>query len=70
MKKELVDTYCMCEEIRNVYNVLAVKRQVQRSVEVPAVVLEDNIKVMTEEDSLSERSNFFKLSCNISNVTV
>jgi hypothetical protein len=39
-----------------------VKRQAQRSVEVPGGVLDDNIKVMTEEDSLSERSEFFKLN--------
>jgi len=60
----------MCEKIRNEYNVLTVRCQAQRSVEVPEGVLEDNIKLMTEEDSLSERSNFFKLNCNISNVTV
>jgi hypothetical protein len=70
MKKELVDTYCMCEKIRNEYNILAVKRQAQRSVEVPAGVLEDNIEMMTVEDSLPERSNFFKLNCNFWNVTV
>jgi hypothetical protein len=70
MEEELVDTYCICEKIRNEYNVFAVKRQAQRSVEVPAGVLEDNIKVTTEEDSLSEGSYFFKLNCNISNVTV
>jgi hypothetical protein len=51
MKKELVDTYCMCEKMRNECNVLAVKRQAQTSVEVRAGVLGDNIKVMTEEDS-------------------
>jgi len=62
MKKELVDMYCICEKIRNEYNVLAVKLQAQRSVEVPAGVLEDNIKVMTEEDCLSERSNSGGLS--------
>jgi hypothetical protein len=45
MKKELVHTYCMCEKIRNEYNVLVVKRQAQRSVEVPAGVLEYNVKI-------------------------
>jgi hypothetical protein len=68
--KELVDTYCMCEKIRKEYNVLAVRCQAQRSVDVPEGGLEDNIKVMTEEDSLPEGSDFFKLNCNISNVTV
>jgi len=43
----------MCEKIRNDCKVLAVKLQAQRSVEVRAGVLEDNIKVMTEEVSLS-----------------
>jgi len=52
----------MCEKIRNEYDVLAVKLQAQRSVEVPAGVLEDNIKVTTEEDSFSERSNSGGLS--------
>ena len=46
------------------------KRQAQRPVKVPAGVLEDNIKVMTEEDSLSQSPNFFKLNFNVSDVTV
>jgi hypothetical protein len=41
------------EKIRDEYHVLAVKCQAKRPVEGHGSRLEDNIKVMTKEDSLS-----------------